>query len=174
MDNNISEHTSTPNRDSKFMLAYFDCTNGIAGDMIVAALIDAGADWDQFQKRLAGLELSGYQTKIEQVTRCNIRAKHFRVIQTEKQHDHRNLSQIIEIINRSKLHDRVKERAKVTFRRLGEVEANVHNCEISEVHFHEVGAIDAIVDIVGTCICLELLNLDEIYYSKTFFACQVR
>ncbi|MFA5864001.1 MAG: nickel pincer cofactor biosynthesis protein LarC [Phycisphaerae bacterium] len=148
------------------MIAYFDCTNGVAGDMVVAGLLDAGASWTEFLQQIAALNIEGYNLDLTEVSRAGIKAKLFQVNLDHHHHSHRDLNSIIELIQGSKLHDRVISRAVKIFTKLAQVEAEIHNCEISNVHFHEVGAVDAIIDIVGACICLELLNVDEIYYSK--------
>jgi hypothetical protein len=156
------------------MIAYFDCSNGAAGDMIVASLIDAGADWHRFCDMMAGLKLEGYQIEIDDVKRAGLRARYF-LVKLDKPGEeghahghplHRDLQSIVDIIHRAKLPGQVKERAVKVFTRLAVAEAHAHGSEISEVHFHEVGALDAIVDIVGACVALELLGIRKIYYSK--------
>ncbi len=148
------------------MIAYFDCTNGVAGDMVVAALIDAGAPWAELKQQLAGLTLSGYSINVTDVTRAGIRAKHFQVASENAHHHHQNLNSIREIIQAATLPDPVKANAVKVFTRLAEAEAHVHHCSIDEIHFHEVGAIDSIVDIVGACIGLELLGVKTVHFSK--------
>ncbi len=148
------------------MLAYFDCTNGVAGDMIVASLIDAGACWDSVSAGLAKLNLPGYRLNLAEVRRGGIRAKQFQVIMDHHEHHHRNLADITTLIQNAPLSDIVKHRAVRIFTRLAHAEASVHQCTINEVHFHEVGAVDAIVDIVGSCIAMDLLNINQFYYSK--------
>ena len=159
------------------MIAYFDCRNGAAGDMIVASLVDAGADWHRFCEMMSGLHVDGYRIEISDVKRAGLRARYFLVKLDENQephehgaapghHLHRDLQSIVDLVHRAKLPGRVKERAVKIFTRLAVAEAHVHGSEISEVHFHEVGALDAIVDIVGACVALELLNIRQIYFSK--------
>ncbi len=148
------------------MIGYFDCERGIAGDMIIAAMLDAGVKEGEFLRELKKLNLSGYDIKIYQAKRCNIRAKRFDVIVTDKQEHHRNLSDITEIIKSSSLSDCTKARSLEIFNKLGQAEAKVHGCDISDIHFHEIGAIDSIIDIVGACICIEQLEIDRIFYSK--------
>jgi uncharacterized protein (TIGR00299 family) protein len=164
------------------MITYFDCGNGMAGDMIVASLLDVGADFERFKQMLGELKLDGYTIELSQVRRGGLRARHFCVkleghhhkhphdhdqgSAEHSHHEHRNLGEIIDIITRANLPERVKTRAIKIFNRLGYAEASVHGCEISQVHFHEVGAVDAIVDIVGACIAFELLDVETIYFSK--------
>ncbi len=149
------------------MIAYFDCTNGVAGDMLVASLLGAGASWTKFQSMLSGLKVHGYSLELSDVKRAGIGAKHFNVVlEHAHHHHHRDLGTILQMIQGAALPARVIERACRVFTRLGEAEAEVHQCDIAKVHFHEVGAIDAIVDIVGACICLELLDVDTVFYSR--------
>jgi uncharacterized protein (TIGR00299 family) protein len=148
------------------MIAYFDCTSGVAGDMIVAALINAGASFDELKKQLAGLNLSGYTINAADVTRAGLKAKHFQVTLEHHHHHHRGLNDITQIIQNAGLSDQVKTNAVKVFTTLAQAEAHVHNCPINDVHFHEVGAVDAIVDIVGACIGMELLGIKTVQFSK--------
>jgi uncharacterized protein (TIGR00299 family) protein len=140
--------------------AHFDCFSGISGDITLGALVDAGADLATIKSELRRLDLKGWQISAERVKRGALFATNVKVETTEKHH-HRGLSKILEIIDRAELAPRIKERATKIFRRLGEAEAKVHQVEIEKVHFHEVGAVDAIIDIVGAAIGFELLGVDE-------------
>src|SRR5690606_37840542 len=129
-----------------------------SGNMILGALIAAGADTTELTNELKKLNLSEFQLSVEPVDRSGISSTHVRVdIPDEK--DHRHLPEIERIINESDLSDAVKERSIAIFRRLAEAEASVHGIELSKVHFHEVGALDAIIDIVGACIGFEMLGI---------------
>jgi hypothetical protein len=131
--------------------------------MIVAALIDAGADAGRVRQALDGLHLSGYALSIQKVAKHGLAATSFRVdLDTAGAQPHRHLHHVTRIIDDANLHDRVKDRAKRIFTRLAEAEAEVHGTTIEKVHFHEVGAIDAIVDIVGAVLALDLLTVDRI------------
>jgi pyridinium-3,5-bisthiocarboxylic acid mononucleotide nickel chelatase len=141
-------------------LAHFDCFSGISGDMTLGALVDAGADLATIKSELRRLDLKGWQISAERVKRGALFATNVKVESTEKHH-HRGLSTILDLIDRAELAPRIKERATKIFRRLGEAEAKVHQVEIEKVHFHEVGAVDAIIDIVGAAIGFELLSVDE-------------
>ncbi len=145
-------------------LAYFDCLSGIAGDMTLGALIDAGADLEAIQAGVASLGLPNVQ-----ITTTEVRRKGFRgikvEIQQEPEHKHRHLHHITEMIDAGQLSSPAKDLAKRIFTRLGEAEANVHGVEIRKVHFHEVGAVDSIADIVGTAIGLDSLSIDRIEAS---------
>jgi pyridinium-3,5-bisthiocarboxylic acid mononucleotide nickel chelatase len=143
---------------------YFDCFAGASGDMILGAMIAAGVKPEVFQERLSLLGVQGYSVTFETVDRSGISATYARV-QTSREHTHRHLSDILRIIYDSRLSDAVKDRAAKIFSRLAEAEARVHNEPIEHVHFHEVGAVDAIIDVVGAAICFELLDIDRFVSS---------
>jgi len=143
---------------------YFDCYSGVSGDMILAALLDLGLDRQKWLKALKGLAAAGYQVAFARTTRQGIMAQQVKIELAETQPE-RHLRQIEEIIKDSRLPVGVKEKSKAIFCCLAEAEAKVHGCSIAEVHFHEVGALDAIVDVVGACLALEMLGVDEIYSS---------
>ncbi len=147
-------------------IIYFDCFAGISGDMTVGALLDLGVSVDELRKQLAGLAVprSSYSLLVEETNRRGIRARKFSV-HVEEHQPHRHYSDIAGIIEKSHLGDRVKELSQRVFFRLAEAEARVHGVEIGHVHFHEVGAIDSIIDIVGTAICLDCLDIGEIHVS---------
>jgi uncharacterized protein (TIGR00299 family) protein len=140
---------------------YFDCFAGISGDMTLGALIAAGADARALKERLALLDLDGYVIDFETVDRSGISATHAVVNVTKDEKPHRHLRDVLAIIEGSRLGDSVKQRASKIFTRLAEAEARVHNVAIERVHFHEVGAVDAIVDVVGACIGFELLGIER-------------
>ena len=141
-------------------IAYFDCFSGISGDMVLGALVDAGADLRAIEAELRKLGLEGWTISAEKVKRGAIFATHVKV-QTSEEHHHRGLSIILGRIGKAGLAPRAAERARRIFTRLAEAEARVHNVPVEEVHFHEVGAVDSIVDIVGAAIGFELLGIDE-------------
>ncbi|HJQ23990.1 MAG TPA: nickel pincer cofactor biosynthesis protein LarC [Blastocatellia bacterium] len=144
---------------------YFDCFAGASGDMICGALIDAGADFDALQAQIASLGLSGYQLRTERVKRSGIAATKFNVAVDETQQPHRHLKDIIAIINRSTLSERTKQRAVHAFELLADAEALVHETTRDHVHFHEVGAVDSIIDTVGAMIGFELLGVERCFAS---------
>ena len=151
-------------------VAYLDCFAGISGDMTLGALVDAGADFHSLKSELDKLGIAEYEIKAEKVVRRGISATDVTVDvhhhHGEHTHHHgRSYSQIKQIIEQSSLSDNVKTKSVAIFTKLGEAEAKIHNQNIDEIHFHEVGAVDSIVDIVGACICLELLNIEKIYSS---------
>ena len=138
---------------------YFDCFAGASGDMILGALVAAGVDASLLQLQLKALNVPGFELEFATVVKSGISATHARVHTTEQQ-THRHLSDILGIIYDSGLSDNVKVRAARIFSRLAEAEARVHNEPVERIHFHEVGALDAIVDVVGASICFELLGIE--------------
>ncbi|NLC38508.1 MAG: nickel pincer cofactor biosynthesis protein LarC, partial [Clostridia bacterium] len=145
-------------------IAYFHCFAGISGDMILGALVDAGLSFQQLQEDLAGLSLTGFRLEKEKVTRKGIGGTRIRVI-TEEGHVHRGLEDIKRIIQESSLPGAAKEKSIEIFTRLAQAEAKVHRSRVEEIHFHEVGALDAIVDIVGAVSGLRRLGIEEVYSS---------
>jgi len=143
---------------------YFDCFAGASGDMILGALIAAGVDQTAFKQQLALLNVDGYSINFEMVDRSGISAIYARV-QTAEERAHRHLSGILKIIYNSGLSDPVKEQAARIFSRLAEAEARVHNLPVERIHFHEVGALDAIIDVVGAAIGFELFGIERFVSS---------
>ena len=146
-------------------IAYFDCFSGISGDMVLGAAVDAGVPLARIEAELGRLPLKGWRISAEKVKRKALFATQVKV-ETGEQHHHRGLSDILGMIQKAGLAPRAQERASGIFQRLGEAEARVHQIPVDHVHFHEVGAVDAIVDIVGAAIAFELLEIDE-------FACSL-
>ncbi len=145
-------------------IVYLDCFSGISGDMTLGALLGLGADEQEFRRQLAGLGIGGYELTIERRKVEGLMSVDVDVILTEVDTGHgRHLSDIHEVYAASSLPTRVIERATAIFENLAEAEAKVHGTTKEEIHFHEVGAVDAIVDITGTCILLEMLNVDAVY-----------
>jgi hypothetical protein len=141
-------------------VAYFDCFSGISGDMVLGALVDAGADLRAIEAELRKLSLDGWKISAEKVKRHALSATQVKV-ETGEDHHHRGLREILGMIDQGKLPPRAAERSKKIFTRLGEAEARVHELPLEKVHFHEVGAVDSIVDIVGAAVGFELLGIDE-------------
>ena len=146
-------------------IAYFDCFSGCSGDMIIGSLLDAGLDLEVLKKGLAGLNVSGYQLTAEKVKRSSIVATKFTVITGKTEHQHRSLSDILKIIDASRFSDNVKKKSSSIFQILGEVEAKIHGVGVEDIHFHELGAVDSIVDIIGTVFALEVLGVEHLYSS---------
>ncbi len=143
--------------------ALFDIFTGIAGDMTIAALIDAGADFENLKQQISKLGIEGFSLELSSRQRSQITAKKFDVIIHHKPHYHTHLSDIYSIIDNSGLSEFVRINAKRIFECIGFAEAKIHDIPIEKIHFHEVGAIDSIVDIVGACICIENLGIQKIY-----------
>lgn len=141
-------------------LAYFDCFSGISGDMTLGALVDAGLPLGQIRQELQGLQVPGWEISSEKVWKNGMAATYVRV-KTEDTSKHRSLSGILEILEKSALKPTVRDRAAAIFRRLGEAEASVHDVPLEKIHFHEVGAVDAIVDIVGACVGFAALGIEK-------------
>ena len=178
-------------------ILYFDCFSGIAGDMVLGALLDAGLPFDELKRALGSLAISGYEVTAERVLRAGVSATKFRVIehparaaaqhttgaaaehsggvgaehpageasQHHHGHPHRHLKSIYELIDRSGLSPAGRTRAKELFQRLGEAEAAIHQTSVEKVHLHEVGALDSIIDIVGSVFALEWIGVDRIVCS---------
>jgi uncharacterized protein (TIGR00299 family) protein len=145
-------------------IAYLDAFSGISGDMTVGALLDAGAPADALIDALRSLD-TGARFEVEKTKRGGVSASKFRVIMDAPGHVHRHLNHILGMIDKAPLADRAKQNASDVFRRLGEAEARVHGVPVETVHFHEVGAVDSIADIVGACVALDLLDIGEIHTS---------
>jgi len=146
-------------------IAYFDCFSGISGDMTLGALVDAGVELSGLEAELRRLSLPNWKITAEKVKRGAIFATQVKVEAAETHH-HRGLTEILRLIAQANLAPRITDRATRIFRRLGEAEAKVHQIDVEKVHFHEVGAVDAIIDIVGAAIGFELLGIDEFACSS--------
>lgn len=155
-------------------ILYLDCFSGISGNMLLGALLDAGLPEEYLREELKKLPVSDYEIVIERVKKCGISATYVDVKLTHyhhhghhhEEHHHRHLPDILEIIDQSTLADKIKIDSKKIFNQLAEAEAKVHGTTIEQIHFHEVGAVDAIIDIVGAAIGLNWLAVDAIYTSK--------
>jgi pyridinium-3,5-bisthiocarboxylic acid mononucleotide nickel chelatase len=153
-------------------VAYFDCFSGCSGDMIIGSLLDAGLDLEVLKRGLAGLDFRGYRLTAEKILRSSIIATKFNVVldeEHEHSHEssshHRGLTEILNIIDTGRISESVKKKSSEIFRKLGEVEARIHGVPLEEVHFHELGAVDTIIDIVGTVFALQTLKIESVYSS---------
>lgn len=185
-------------------ILYLECYAGISGDMFVASLLDLGVDKDYLMENLQTLPLDGYKIEISRVKKMALDACDFNVIldidnhdhdmnylhsehheahhhnhshEHHHHHEHRGLKEIVEIINKSQITDRAKEIAIRIFNIIANAEAKAHGVDIDEVHFHEVGAVDSIVDIVAAAVCIDKLDIDrvvcpKIYEGQGFVRCQ--
>ncbi len=145
-------------------IAYFDCFAGISGDMILGALIDAGLEVDTLRQELAKLSLPGWEIEARPTKRGGMSGTSVQV-QVTGQQEERGLPEILEMLSGGQLDEQVVDWAKAVFSRLAEAEAKVHGIEFSQVHFHEVGAVDAIVDVVGSVAGLRLLGVKRVFSS---------
>lgn len=146
-------------------VAYFDCPSGIAGNMALGALLACGADRDALIRRLGTLDLGEWSLEVVRKEEHGIGALHVDVKTPPETGHGRHLHHIEAMISSGDLPDRVRAQAIAVFRRLGEAEAGIHGVDIQSLHFHEVGAVDAIVDIVGTCLLLHDLGVDRVVCS---------
>ncbi len=154
-------------------IAYFDCFSGASGDMILGSLLDAGLSLDHLTGEIAKLGLSHYTIGVEKVVKKGIGGSQalINIEQHHHDHHHRHLSHIKEIINNSSLPDVVKEKSLAIFQRVAEAEANVHQSTVEQVHFHEVGAMDSIIDVVGAVIGFHALGIEKIICSPIHVGC---
>jgi pyridinium-3,5-bisthiocarboxylic acid mononucleotide nickel chelatase len=143
----------------------YDCFSGISGDMNLGAMIDLGIDKQYLTDELNKLNLKGWELVVQKDQRHGISGTKVTVKQTRHEHAHRHLSDIEKILNDSSLDIKTKELSRKIFLKIAEAEALVHGTSIHHVHFHEVGAIDSIIDVVGAAICFNALNIDAVHVS---------
>ena len=158
------------------MIAYFDCFSGISGDMTLGALLDLGVPLNWLKKTIASIPVDGFDITVSSTYRSGIRGNLIEVLADDRQKK-RTFSVIKSIIVKSPLSDSVKSTSIAIFERIANVEAKIHGCDPQEVHFHELGGIDAMVDIVGTVLCLEYLGIKQVVASniplgKGFVTCR--
>lgn len=146
-------------------VAYFDCFSGASGDMILGALIDAGLDLEELESELRKLKVSGYKIKAERAIRKGISGIKFSVDVTEQDME-RRLKDIVEIIDQSDLDDDVKSLSKKVLVELAAIEAKIHNKNVEDICFHEVGGLDSIIDLIGSLIGIRKLGIEAVYSSK--------
>src|SRR5437588_6994810 len=149
-----------PNRT----LAWFHCFSGIAGDMALGSLVDAGADLDEIRSLLQRLPIGGWALDAEAVLRAGVAATQV-LVRAEEDGVVRTYAHISGIVDEARLPDRVRDRAQAVFAAMAEAEGRLHRRPPGQVHFHELGGVDAIVDVVGACSALELLDVDEVWAS---------
>ncbi|MCX7919863.1 MAG: nickel pincer cofactor biosynthesis protein LarC [bacterium] len=146
-------------------IAYFDCFSGISGDMFLGALVNAGVSIESLSTELQKLNLTGYKLLAKSVTKHGITGTKVDVI-IEQERQFKHIAEIQELINNSTLSNRIKQTSINVFQRLADAESKVHGVTTPQVHFHEVGALDAIIDVVGSIIGINLLGIQIIYASK--------
>lgn len=146
-------------------IVYLDCHSGISGDMFLGAMLDAGLSFNLLRDELAALPITGYHVTLEAFADKGIRGSRFGVSMSEQEQPTRHLSDIVSLLNAATLAPHLRDTALAIFRCLAEAEAAVHGTSVEEVHFHEVGAIDAIVDIVGAAIAVDAMGITQLYAS---------
>ncbi len=146
-------------------IVYFDCFAGISGDMILGAFLDAGIDEDFLKKELDKLNVPGFHLEVEKTKKRSISGTQCKVIMETHEHPHRHLKDIKEIFEASDLNEEIVKTAMSIFYRIARAEADVHGTTEDKIHFHEVGAVDSIVDITGAAICLHHIAADKIFGS---------
>ncbi|MFW5799330.1 MAG: LarC family nickel insertion protein [Spirochaetota bacterium] len=165
-------NNSHGNENSNHNIIYVDSFAGCAGDMLLGALFDMGLPFDNWKKEITKLNINGFDINISEKMESSIKGTKFDVILKDtggntktKEHHHRGFTEIAKLINSSTLSDNIKKDSISIFKTLAEAEAKVHNTSPDEIHFHEVGAIDSIIDIVGFCIAKDMMEIDEIFSS---------
>ncbi|NJD60635.1 MAG: TIGR00299 family protein [Anaerolineales bacterium] len=145
-------------------IGYLDCPSGISGDMFLSALVDCGAPLDDIKERLALLPIQGFKITSKRVNKAGLTAIQVDVLVDDRVTE-RKLAEIINLILQSPLSENIKGKAVEVFRRIGEVEALIHGLEVEEIHLHELGGLDTIVDVVGVLLGMELLGIDRLIAS---------
>ena len=147
-------------------IAYFDCFSGASGDMILGALIDAGLSPRLMREELKKLRLSSVHLKATKVLKGGLSATQVIVEGKNEKKSHRNLREMLSIIDRSTLEPEVKEKSREIFRRIASAEGEIHRRPMEEIHFHEIGGLDSVVDIVGVVWGIRQMGIDRIYVSR--------
>lgn len=146
-------------------IAYFDCFSGISGDMIVGSLLDAGLDFSELENEIKKLGLKNVGIKASKIVKQNIASTKFDVIYEEQKH-HRHLKDLNDMVENSTLDAEVIETAKKVFMKIAVAEAKIHDMPLEKVHFHEVGAVDTIVDVVAALAGFKKLGIEKVYCSQ--------
>lgn len=146
-------------------IAYFDCFSGISGDMIIGALLDAGLELDHLKTETSKLNIQNFEIKSEKVVKHNIAATKFDVITHEEKH-YRHLKELLKVVENSKLDEDVKTKANDIFLKIAQAEAKIHNQLLERIHFHEIGALDTIIDVIGALVGFKKLGIEKIHCSK--------
>jgi uncharacterized protein (TIGR00299 family) protein len=152
--------------ESKVKIAYFDCFSGASGDMILGSMIDAGLSPHLLREELRKLQIPTVRLRMKKVLKGGISATQVIVEGKSEKRHHRNLKEMLKIIDRSSIEAGVKEKSREIFHRIASVEARIHRKPMEEIHFHELGGLDSIVDIVGSVWSLRQMGIDELYVSK--------
>lgn len=145
--------------------AHFELIGGASGNMILGALLDAGADERELERALRTIPVAGWTAQRTAVHKRGLAATHFDFTVREDERDGRHLADVLDVLERSALTPQQKTRARSIYVRLGEAEAKVHGTTVEAIHFHEVGATDAILDVAGACVALDLLGVEAVFCS---------
>ncbi len=146
-------------------IAYFDCFSGISGDMLAGSLLDAGVDFKELEREIKKLGLDGVEIKASKTVKQNIASTKFSVIYKEQKH-HRHLTDLNALVDNTSLDEDIKDKAKEIFLKIAVAEAKIHDMPVEKVHFHEIGAVDTIVDVVAALTGLRMLGVEKVYSSR--------
>jgi uncharacterized protein (TIGR00299 family) protein len=147
-------------------IAYFDCFSGASGDMILGSMIDAGLSPRRLREELKKVSIPGVRLNVGKVLKGGISATRVIVVGRKEERSHRNLNEMLKIVERSHLGSEVKKKSIEVFQRIASVEAEIHQKREEDIHFHELGGLDSVVDIVGSIWGLRQLGIDDLYISK--------
>jgi hypothetical protein len=145
-------------------IAYFDCFSGISGDMILGALLDLGWEESELGEEAEKLKVSGWELEVKKVSKQGIAGTQVKI--RDEKNEPRAFERLVEIIEKSDLEDRVKEKSRSILTRIGEAESRIHGIPLSQIHLHELGGVDTVIDVVGTVSGIERLGIDRIYASR--------
>ena len=145
-------------------LAYFDCSSGISGDMLLGALVDCGVSIEQIKAGLASLPIDGFEISEKRVNKSGLLCTQIEVLVQDKVKE-RRLAEIFAIVEESQIPEKVKQKSLGVFQRIGSVEAQIHGMDVEDIHLHELGGLDTIIDVVGAFLGLEILGIDKVYAS---------
>jgi pyridinium-3,5-bisthiocarboxylic acid mononucleotide nickel chelatase len=146
-------------------IAYFDCFSGISGDMIAGALLDAGLDFNELETEIKKLGLPSVEIRASKVVKQNIASTQFSVVYQEQKH-HRHLKDLNALVENTAIDQDIKDKAKEVFLKIAVAEAKIHNIPLEKVHFHEIGAVDTIVDVVAALTGFKKLGIEKVFCSK--------
>ncbi|TET94296.1 nickel pincer cofactor biosynthesis protein LarC [Candidatus Aerophobetes bacterium] len=144
--------------------AYFDCFSGISGDMVLGALVDLGWPVEELKRELDKLDLFGYRIEAKKVAKRGIFSTQIKIRATEEKKE-RTLEDILSILDKSKLEEKIKERSRAIFTKIASVEAKIHGKDVQKIHFHELGGLDTIIDVVGAVAGMNYLGVEKVYSS---------
>jgi pyridinium-3,5-bisthiocarboxylic acid mononucleotide nickel chelatase len=145
-------------------LAYFDCPAGVSGDMLLGALVDCGVSIEEIKEGLALLPIQGFEISVKRVNKSGLISTQVEVLVDDNVKE-RRLAEILKLILESKLPEKIKEKGLEVFQRIGSVEAGIHGLDVEEVHLHELGGLDTIIDVVGVFLGMEILKIDRVFAS---------